>query len=348
MRLAEELKQLLQDTESERGGAPGGIVRKQDLHPELRAWIAAKRKLELTLPTGAIIDVPDADQIPAFLKILDDVLVGNNVWLYGPAGTGKTTLAKKVANTLLSTRFPNKDQYPFVVINCNQWTSPIDLIGGQTIEGYKEGRLIDAWREGKILILDEITKLDPNTAGIVNDALALSDKSGKDSVIYNGDGKAIEKHPDFGCIAAANTTGRGTSASYGGNNKQDASLLDRFSSNFYEIGFNKELEQSLVAPKVFEIADQIRDQLIRLQSQEIMSLRTMLQLNKIYLLEMERETGKKPKVKGGKTLKDALDNYFGVMPLDQANQIKEEVKLDAFLHSYKDREAFLDYYTAIT
>lgn len=292
--------------------------------------------------------MPDADQIPAFFKILDDLLVGNNVWLYGPAGTGKTTLAKRVANALLAQRFPTKSDYPFVVINCNQWTSPIDLIGGQTIEGYKEGRLIDAWQKGKILILDELTKLDPNTAGIINDALALSDKSGKDSVIYNGEGTPIEKHPDFGCIAAANTTGRGTSASYGGNNKQDASLLDRFSGNFYQIGFNKELEQALVAPKVFEICDQIRDQLIGLQSQEIMSLRSMLQFNKIYLLEMERETGKKPKVKGGKSLEDALANYFGVMPSDQARQIKEEVALDAFLRSYKDREAFLDYYTSIT
>jgi cobaltochelatase CobS len=61
---------------------------------------------------------------------------------------------------------------PTYVINCSQWTSPIEIRGGQTIKGYEEGQLIKAWASGGILILDELPKLDPNTAGLLNEALA--------------------------------------------------------------------------------------------------------------------------------------------------------------------------------
>ncbi|MEL7147542.1 MAG: AAA family ATPase, partial [Bacteroidota bacterium] len=138
------------------------------------------------------LDVPEYEQIPEFMKILDDLSVGNNVFLVGPAGTGKSTLARLVVYSFFNRAVNDGKELPFVKINCNQWTSPTDIKGGQTIEGYREGGLIEAWRDGKILILDELPKLDPNTAGILNDALAES--SIADAVIFNGLNQPIQKH----------------------------------------------------------------------------------------------------------------------------------------------------------
>jgi len=308
----------------------------------------------------AKLDIPELVQIPSFMKVLDDLQAGNNVFLVGSAGTGKTTLAEKVAFALFGRKEDDGKEPPFVVVNCNQWTSPIDLKGGQTIEGYKEGAMIEAWRDGKVLILDEMPKLDANTAGILNDALAKSAK--EDSIIFNGLNEPVKKHPKFGCIATGNVIGKGASGNYVGNNKQDASLLDRFSGCIYRIGFNETLERQLIYPAVAEICIKIRNAILRYEGKEqedddtedIMTLRTMLNLQRAYELEMKRETGMKDeygkilrKIPNGKTLKDAIDSFFLAMSKDKAEHIKAEVNIEGFYNSYKGgvmKEEFIKEY----
>ena len=74
-----------------------------------------------------------------------------------------------------------------------------NLLGGQTITGYQKGRLEMAWEnvdedgnkfDGAVLLLDELPKLDPNTAGILNEALAsIKDFKGDNPpTIRNGKG----------------------------------------------------------------------------------------------------------------------------------------------------------------
>ena len=299
------------------------------------------------------LDLPEIGQLPHFLKVVDDLLSGNNVFLVGSAGTGKTTLAEKVAYSLAGRQDGDGQAPPFVVINCNQWTSPIDLKGGQTIEGYQEGGMIEAWRDGKLLILDELPKLDANTAGILNDALAKSAKA--DAVIFNGKNEAIPKHPHFGCIATGNTTGKATSAHYVGNNKQDASLLDRFSGCVYRIGFNETLERQLIYPALVEKCIEIRKYILTYEGKEaadddtddILTLRTMLNFQRGYELEMLRATGRMGSAdspssarlnREGKTLKDAFESFFLVMGGEKATAIREQADMDAFYNSYKGGE----------
>lgn len=307
------------------------------------------------------LDIPEIDQIPSFMKILDDIGVGNNVFLKGIAGTGKTTLGEKISYAHFGRKEEDKKELPFVIITCNQYTSPIDIKGGQTMYGYKEGGLIEAWRDGKILIIDEMPKLDPNTAGLLNDPLAKSAKEG--AVIFNGLNAPVEKHPDFGCIATGNVFGKAISSTYVGNNKQDSSLLDRFSGSIYEIGFNEKLERSLVYPPLADICIAMRNSILKYEGkdttanemEDIMTLRTMLNFQRIYIQEMLRTTGIKdttghtqPIVRNGKTLKDCMDSYFLVMNKEKANHIQKEVNIEEFLNRYKGAEmkqVFIKEYT---
>jgi transcriptional regulator with AAA-type ATPase domain len=73
---------------------------------------------------------------PLTQLILSDVVAKNNVYLYGGAGTGKTYTAGEIASLL---------GWSLVEVNCNQFTSPLDLLGGQTISGYQEGLVSQAW-----------------------------------------------------------------------------------------------------------------------------------------------------------------------------------------------------------
>jgi len=179
-------------------------------------------------------------KIPNFYEIIDDVLAGNNVYLIGEAGGGKTYTAEMIAKTL-------KREY--VTINCSQYTSPLEILGGQSVEGFKQGKLIDCWRNGKILILDEMPKLDSNTAGLFNDALAKSSKTRpNESALINSanaEEAPIMRNSDFGVIATGNIYPNEPPApQYRGNNQQDLSLLDRFSGSVYYTEFDRTTDEN--------------------------------------------------------------------------------------------------------
>jgi hypothetical protein len=231
-------------------------------------------------------------------RIVSDLLEGNNVYLMGKAGTGKTYLAKAIATDVMRQKT--------YVINCSQWTSPIEIRGGQTIKGYEEGQLIKAWANGGILILDELPKLDPNTAGILNDALAESanqpmyDKNGKviaSTIPYitNGRGEKIYKGQDqededlkyrFCVIGTGNTDMINVGNKYSGNQRQDYSLVDRFAGSYYLVEADVLKERELTYAYVFDICNAMRKFLEERDAAQSISLRTMLNFNRTYEQEM--------------------------------------------------------------
>jgi len=295
-------------------------------------------------------DTPEAELIPAFTKIIDDLSVGNNAYLWGPKGTGKTVLAESTAYASFGRREKDGKPAPFTIINCTQYTSPIEIKGGQTMEGYKEGALIEAWRDGKILILDEMARLDANTSGLLNDALAKASKD--DAIIFNGLNQPIKKHPMFGCTATGNTIGKGTSNVYVGNNRQDASLMDRFAGSMYYVGYNEVLEGHLIYPSLIDMCWKARKAVLNYEgrqqddgdSEDALTLRPMLNFQRIYILEMLRETGLKDQygkvirnIPNGKTLKDCFESYFMTMSRDKASEIKIAINMEGFYNSYKGK-----------
>ena len=369
-----DFNKVIQDIDNEIVGEKEAIISKlinqqlekfvfdeKNISPNLINLLMTKADVKVPVPAKgkAIPDVQSRaygiyNMVDANIAgIFTDIQVGNNVYLYGKAGTGKTYLAKQIASELFARRS--------VVINCSQFTSPIEIRGGQTIEGYKQVALIEAWRNGWILILDELPKLDPNTAGLLNEALAetageveteevgkemyehwqkiLDDAKGKDlgfdlkkegdkylrikyPTVTDGNGDKIRKGEGFAVIATGNTNMKEISANFSGNNRQDYSLVDRFAGSFYEIKYPA-IEKDIIYPQVYRVATIIREVLDRDESSvESISLRTMLNFNRIYeqdYLRKIRSPYAKPVIEVGgkkwaKTFFESIKSFVMTLP----------------------------------
>jgi len=276
-------------------------------------------------------------------KIVSDLLEGNNVYLMGKAGTGKTYLAKAIAESIMG--------QPVFVINCSQWTSPIEIRGGQTIKGYEEGQLIKAWKMGGVLILDELPKLDPNTAGILNDALAEAANQPK----YNKDGQVIEstipyitngrgekcykgeesKDKEyrfrFCVIGTGNTDMMNVGNKYGGNQRQDYSLVDRFAGSYYTIEQDALKEQTLTYNYVYGVCSALRSFLESKDAIQSISLRTMLNFNRTFEQEMLFRIGSPyaDEIKNGagvvippKNINDSIESFKSMMERNLRDELE--------------------------
>lgn len=139
-------------------------------------------------------------------------LVNNEIPVYmaGPAGTGKSHIARQVAQAL---------KLDFWFSNCitqeYQVTGFIDANGR-----YHETAFYNAFTKGGLFFLDELDGSVPEALIHLNTALANG--------YFDFPTGRAEAHKDFRVIAAGNTVGTGADNEYTGRYQLDASTLDRF------------------------------------------------------------------------------------------------------------------------
>ena len=152
--------------------------------------------------------------------------------MVGPAGSGKTTLAKQIAKAF---------EIPFTSISCYAGMSEAHLLGRMLFDGtYVPSDFITAYENGGVFLFDEIDAADSNTLLVVNSALA----NGYVSVPNRKDKPHAQIHEDFICVVAGNSWGHG-SAAYQGRGSLDAAFLDRFSVAKLNLDYDESLELEL-------------------------------------------------------------------------------------------------------
>lgn len=117
--------------------------------------------------------------------------------LYGPPGTGKTTLAVEVARDL---------KIPFFVQTLTEDTPSQEGRGHYIPKGgefiWQDGIYIRAWREGGMLILNEINRASEEVRSIL---YAITDKN-DGATLTLPTGETVTPHPNFRIIATMNGT----------------------------------------------------------------------------------------------------------------------------------------------
>lgn len=321
-----------------------GKIKYNDLSDELKNKLNGMVKVTLNLTTNTytanVSSGLTLDEVndPLFQKIISDVVAQNNIYLYGAAGTGKTFTSKKLSKFL---------GWNFVEVNCNQFTSPLDLVGGQTIDGYQKGKLEIAWSNvdengndfnGAVLCLDELPKLDPNTAGLLNSALA--DVKLPDATIRNGRGQVLPKGKII-IIGTGNVRLNETNLEYEANFKQDLSLQDRFVGSCYEVMFNYRLEYTDIMKDFLFIwiyMIKMREVIIaeRYAAKAFVSMRILISMRDSYRVYREwlsspEQTVDGFKMESPKTLKESLDSFLNLFNPNQVVVLKEKTKYDDFI-----------------
>lgn len=160
-------------------------------------------------------------------EVLSWLIAGVNVWLAGPAGSGKTTMAESCAKALGLAFYATG-----AVQNEYKLTGFIDAEGRTVRTAFRE-----AFEHGGLFLWDEIDASNANALVAFNQALANEAFPFPDGM--------VKKHPDFIAVAAANTFGHGATADYVGRTRIDGATLDRFAQ--VEIDYDEALESELAA-----------------------------------------------------------------------------------------------------
>jgi len=334
-------------------------ITESDLSPSLLALLQSTRKVQLTINKMFGITTTSSASAstlnrPLTQLILSDVMARNNTYLYGGAGTGKTFIAEEIAQLL---------GWTTILLNCNQFTSPLDILGGQTIEGYQQGKLSMAWSnvivnpdgreekvEGVVLILDELPKIDPNTAGILNEALAKVkdfkyDANGnitKRPTIRDGKNRVLELGNLY-VIATGNVPLNTIDPDYEANFKQDLSLQDRFIGSTYKVfvDYNYEFNDIMKGYAfIWIFLVKLREAIVdkKATGQAFVSLRLMINIKATY--NVYREILNNSKMSKGKisnqaiskpkTIIEAMDYFFQLFKPSTREVLMQEVDYDGF------------------
>lgn len=169
-------------------------------------------KYQVTAPDGTVREFEGAVH-PAFEEILQDLADFKKIYLYGPAGTGKSYMTRQLAAVL---------GVPFYMSGKSDLK--FDLVGSPDINGKLiETQFYKAFTGGGLWLWDETDRSSSDSGTAINEALANG------YCEFPGVG-VVRMHPDFYCIGTGNTVGKGRSQKYAGAQVQDEALLSRFLS----------------------------------------------------------------------------------------------------------------------
>jgi midasin (ATPase involved in ribosome maturation) len=240
-----------------------------------------------------------------FDDLIDLVNEGHgNLLMVGPAGTGKTTLAKSLAEAL---------GRPFGFLSLSAGVSETHLFGRTLPQkdgtwGYVPSQFITLYETGGVFLLDEMDAADANVMVAINAALA-------NGVCANPNGQIHVRHADTLILGACNTWGRGADQQYVGRNPLDAATLDRFVLATLKVEYDTDLERDIAqsmlpegeAETLLYFVNSLRESISRNRLRRVASTRLVVNASKA--------------MKSGKTLSQVKDRYFQDWSVDEKAKV---------------------------
>jgi cobaltochelatase CobS len=260
-----DLKRDFSDLENESKHLNQALVTKVDILDgrikPLEEAAARRLIIEVRQPNAAPVILDEGvyhHKFPLLLRLATHLSGSRrNIWLAGPAGSGKTTAAHQVA-VALGLDF---DSHGAI-------RTPFQVTGHYDIHGtYRSSQFRRIFENGGVILLDEIDASDPSAMMELNQALSNSKMSFPDGT--------IDRHPECIVIASANTWGFGGDANYVARYKADAASLDRFATVSWD--YDPNFERSLASNDEWcNIVQQVRAAAEKQEAKIVISPRATL------------------------------------------------------------------------
>lgn len=209
-----------------RGGAVDVTKVREIVAEELSKLLASDAKKAAKVIEAAKKNSGKKDEVycAKFNRIKAKVCRGNNVYLFGPAGSGKSHTAEQVADAL------GLEFYGQTTIQFAHDVRGYGDAGGK----FQDTPFYKAFANGGLYFQDEYDRSNAEAAIVLNSALA---NGWYDFPIVG----RVNAHPNFRFMAAGNTLMTGADEEYVTGQEIDASSRDRF-AYFFEIDYSHEVE----------------------------------------------------------------------------------------------------------
>lgn len=158
-----------------------------------------------------------------FKEIIQALAMGEFPYLYGPAGSGKSEIARQAAAAL---------GLDFYMQSC--LTETFSLSGFKSANGeYQDTPFYKAFKFGGLYLLDEMDACLPEVLTNLNQALANG--------YYNFAGEVVKANENFHIIGTGNTALQGATSEYNTRYSMDKATIDRFCPIY--IDYDPEIEK---------------------------------------------------------------------------------------------------------
>lgn len=218
----EQIKDMIKEFRNQRGRAPQSTVKRMQIEKKIHDLLYKSKPsdqqeliddIKTQIHSGPkFIGYGRAPKNPYDNTDLTTMLkLKENVLLNGPSGTGKTYFCLQYAKQHNITNIAK--------VACYEMMSDAAFIGYNDINGnYHPSSLYKAYKEGGLLIVDEIDAADSNTLLVINQVL-------DHYPVEFANGEVVKCHPDFICICTSNDY-MGIDSRFN-RNRLDAATIDR-------------------------------------------------------------------------------------------------------------------------
>lgn len=247
------------------------------LKADMAAAISAMnqaRIIQFAAPDGTALGTVQGAR-PEMEAMAELVSAGlRNLYLAGPAGSGKSTLPLHLAQAL---------GVPFTIIPMNEDTTPSVWIGTGNAQGvWQESSFAAALDKPGVICVDEIDAARASVnlginMPLANDCLAVPRHSDPER-------RTITRHQGCVIIVTANTWGCGPTAEYCGRSPQDRAFLDRFVGGEFFIDYDRALEERLLTDgRLLARLWRLRDDCLSHKIRRFVGTRTVIAAAKLKL-----------------------------------------------------------------